>query len=210
MRRTLAIWLLIAEFVLAWVGLGVITSTIPVLDSLGQLALWVGLALAYLAVGGIVMWRAAVAADGGEEPHLDEEPLERFAVVIPYITSAVGVAVAVYTTLVKAHPDAAYRVTYQILGGVAMLESWAVLHSGLARQYYHWWRHEGGLEFPRTERPGYADFVYFSFTLGASFAVSDVQVTSRRMRLRVVVHAAWSFVYNAAVVAMAISLLTGR
>ena len=69
---------------------------------------------------------------------------------------------------------------------------------------------DGGLEFPRCAAPTATDFLYFSFTLGTSFAVSDVNVTAQTMRWHVMVHSVLSFFYNAIVLAVAIGLLTGK
>ena len=44
----------------------------------------------------------------------------------------------------------------------------------------------GGLKFPGEPRPDYWDFVYFSFVIGMTFQVSDVQVTGKRLRRLVV------------------------
>ena len=50
------------------------------------------------------------------------------------------------------------------------------------------------------------DFAYFAFTLGTSFAVSDVEVTDSRMRRSVLGHQILSFFYNAAILTLAINL----
>ena len=47
-------------------------------------------------------------------------------------------------------------------------------------------------------------------TIGTAFSVSDVLVTSTRLRWHVMVHSVVSFFYNAAVVAFALSLIAGR
>jgi uncharacterized membrane protein len=54
------------------------------------------------------------------------------------------------------------------------------------------------------------DFLYFSFTLGTSFAASDVTVTSQAMRWHVMVHSILSFFYNTVVLAVAFGILTGK
>ena len=50
----------------------------------------------------------------------------------------------------------------------------------------------------------------FSFTLGTSFAASDVTVTSRTMRWHVMMHSILSFFYNTVVLAVAFGILTGK
>jgi uncharacterized membrane protein len=77
---------------------------------------------------------------------------------------------------------------------------------GYLRSYSHWtdWR------FPDCPHPALVDFLYFSFTVGVSFAVSDVEVRSRALRWHVMVHSILSFFYNAIVLAVAINIITGR
>ena len=58
--------------------------------------------------------------------------------------------------------------------------------------------------------PTATDFLYFSFSVGTSFAVSDVNVASQAMRWHVMVHSVLSFFYNAVVLAAAIGFLTGK
>ena len=70
--------------------------------------------------------------------------------------------------------------------------------------------HKGGLKFPETPRrgtaPKYWDFIYFSFVIGMTFQVSDVQVTSKSMRRVVVAHGVVSFFYNVAVLALMVNI----
>lgn len=67
----------------------------------------------------------------------------------------------------------------------------------------------GGFEFPGTPEPDYWDFLYFAFTAGMSFAVSDVDVTRGAVRRIVVLHSVLSFVFNIGVLAFSINVLAG-
>ena len=69
--------------------------------------------------------------------------------------------------------------------------------------------HRGGFEFPGTPEPDYWDFLYFSFTAGMSFAASDVNVTSGRVRRVLLVQCLLSFVFNIGVIAFTINALSG-
>ena len=69
--------------------------------------------------------------------------------------------------------------------------------------------HLGGFDFPGTPEPDYWDFLYFSFTAGMSFAASDVNVTSGRVRRVLVVHCLLSFIFNIGVIAFTINALSG-
>ena len=65
-----------------------------------------------------------------------------------------------------------------------------------------------GLDFPGDRpEPDYADFIYFSFTLGVSLQTSDVCITSPGIRRIVTLHCLEAFVFNMGVLALAISVL---
>jgi uncharacterized membrane protein len=66
-----------------------------------------------------------------------------------------------------------------------------------------------GLNFPGEQSPKQSDFAYFAFTVGTSFAVSDVDVTSEAMRRATLGHQILSFFYNTAILATVISMATG-
>ena len=67
--------------------------------------------------------------------------------------------------------------------------------------------HRGGIEFPGTKAPDYADFAYFAFTLGMTFQTSDVQITVPEVRRLVLVHGLVAFAFNIGVIAFTINAL---
>lgn len=103
-----------------------------------------------------------------------------------------------------------------VLGHVALaaatvISSWFLVHTLLAVHYTHLFYSgtEGeGLEFPEEKTPDFLDFAYFSFVIGMTFQVSDVQVTSRPMRRIVLLHSLLSFAFNTVIVAFSINLAT--
>jgi uncharacterized membrane protein len=64
----------------------------------------------------------------------------------------------------------------------------------------------GGLKFPSDPQPDYWDFVYFSFVLGMTFQVSDVQVTRKRVRRLVVAHGIVSFFFSVTIIALMVNI----
>jgi uncharacterized membrane protein len=68
---------------------------------------------------------------------------------------------------------------------------------------------DGGLEFPGGRPPGYADFVYFAFTLGMTFQTSDVGIPEKRIRNVVTFHCLAAFVFNLGILAFTINVLGG-
>jgi len=100
----------------------------------------------------------------------------------------------------------------------SMLFSWAIIHTAFAFHYAHIYYddsdndpkiHAAGLDFPGEKKPDYRDFAYFSFVIGMTFQVSDVQITSRKIRRVALLHGLISFALNTFVVALTINLVAG-
>jgi uncharacterized membrane protein len=104
-------------------------------------------------------------------------------------------------------------VSLAFMAALGVISAWAILHTSYALHYaYLYYRSEespGGLEFPGEQNPKQRDFAYFAFTVGTSFAVSDVNVTDDAMRQAVLGHQLLSFFYNTAILATVISMATG-
>ncbi|NLG54322.1 MAG: DUF1345 domain-containing protein, partial [Rhodococcus sp.] len=66
-----------------------------------------------------------------------------------------------------------------------------------------------GLKFPDNTWPTRLDYLYFAFTIGTTFATSDVEVREVGVRRIVLLHSIISFFYNALVVAVAFQVLQG-
>jgi uncharacterized membrane protein len=108
------------------------------------------------------------------------------------------------------------RVTLAVLTIVC---SWLLTHVMFALHYAHrFYRDDpaapdkdatGGLAFPGTATPHYWDFLYFSFVIGMTCQVSDVQVTSRAMRALVLWHGVLAFAFNTVVLALSINIVAG-
>ena len=97
----------------------------------------------------------------------------------------------------------------------SVLSSWTFINTMFALHYagVYFGRTHGktraGLVFPDTEQPGWIEFVYQAFTIGCTFASSDVNVTSARMRRIVAIQGVVSFFYNTVVLALAINIAAG-
>jgi uncharacterized membrane protein len=103
------------------------------------------------------------------------------------------------------------------LVAVTLLMSWMMTHVTFALRYAHeYYAHdEGGrdidrgLEFPNEPQPDYLDFMYFSMVLGMTFQVSDVQITSRKLRRVAALHGLLSFLFNTVIVALSVNIAAG-
>jgi uncharacterized membrane protein len=100
-----------------------------------------------------------------------------------------------------------------VLAGFGAPLGWLVLHMVMAFHYadLHYFTDpdckDGGadLVFPGPGDPGPWDFLYFSFVIGMTAQVSDVQVTTTAMRRTVLWHGLISFFFNTVFIAMAVN-----
>ncbi len=105
------------------------------------------------------------------------------------------------------------------LAVISVVFSWMLIHTLYSLRYAHIYygdknvtnekEIECGLEFPNENNPDYIDFAYFSFVIGMTCQVSDVQVTSKRMRRLVLLHGLLSFAFNTAILALFINIIAG-
>jgi uncharacterized membrane protein len=99
----------------------------------------------------------------------------------------------------------------------AVTLGWLLVHTTYTFRYAHlyWYDDDGdgtacgGINFPGTPEPSDWDFAYFAFCIGASFAVSDPQVTETRVRREIIAHSIISFAYNSVIIGMVINLFAG-
>ena len=96
--------------------------------------------------------------------------------------------------------------------------SWILVHTIFTFRYAHLFygnddgdvnTHAGGLDFPGDKKPDYLDFAYFSFVLGMTFQVSDVEISSKRIRRLALLHGLISFAFNTFIVALTINEIAG-
>jgi uncharacterized membrane protein len=98
------------------------------------------------------------------------------------------------------------------LGLAAVVLGWLVIHSTFIFRYAHlYYVDEGGsmrrgMLFPGESDPDDYDFAYFSFVLGMTFQVSDVQIVDSGVRRLATVHGLIAFAYNTAILALVINL----
>ncbi|WP_424810390.1 DUF1345 domain-containing protein [Roseococcus sp. YIM B11640] len=85
--------------------------------------------------------------------------------------------------------------------------SWFYVHLLFAQDYAHeYWTNDSGIEFPGGDgTPEFSEFLYFAFTIGMTFQVSDVTTSAPRMRRLVILHGLTAFWFNAAIIASAVN-----
>lgn len=125
----------------------------------------------------------------------------------------VVVAVVLTAVWLELTPGAGPRKAEVGLSVATLALAWIFANSLFTLHYAHVWYLSdtpagAGLDFPANETsPDYWDFTYFSFVLGMTFQVSDVVVTSKRLRRVALGHAMLAFVFNIGIVALTVSLV---
>jgi uncharacterized membrane protein len=101
---------------------------------------------------------------------------------------------------------------------VTIVLSWAMINTIFALHYAHDYYLgasgkeqciQGGIVFPGSRPPAYGDFVYFSFTIGMTFQVSDVQITDPAVRQLAITQGIISFFYATGILALTVNLVAG-
>ncbi|NMN39289.1 DUF1345 domain-containing protein [Pedobacter sp. SG918] len=106
-----------------------------------------------------------------------------------------------------------------IVAILGMFLSWFLVHTTFTMRYAHLYygdkrkekseKRGSGLEFPGNDEPDFIDFAYFSFVLGMTFQVSDVEISSREIRRLSLLHSLIAFIFNTVIVALTINALAG-
>ncbi len=99
-----------------------------------------------------------------------------------------------------------------------IIGSWLLVHTIFTLHYAHLYyqddktlaeRKSTGLDFPNEFEPDYWDFLYYSFVIGMTSQVSDVDITSREIRRWSLIHGILSFFFNTTILAISINIVAG-
>jgi uncharacterized membrane protein len=129
----------------------------------------------------------------------------RWSMLCATLSAALASLGAVVWALAEApSPAPASTVTFGI--GTVLL-SWLSVHVLFALHYAHEDARPGnGIAFPGDDEPDFGEYLYFAFTVGMTFQVSDATTASAAMRRLVLVHALTSFLFNVTIIGAAVNL----
>ena len=176
--------------------------------------------------GGAIVFLTAVwvmmarATPTGMRRRAEIEDEGRYAVLIFSAAAATAILLAIVFELhgIKDLPadQAGFRVA---LAAATILLSWFFMNTMFALHYAHGYygdsdpsseyKRTGGLVFPSTPDPDYWDFLYFSFVVGMTFQVSDVQIEDHNLRRVVLAHGVLAFFFNVVILALTINIVAG-
>jgi uncharacterized membrane protein len=108
--------------------------------------------------------------------------------------------------------NTAIRTGHLILSMLTITSAWFLMHTIFAIHYAHDFylaldqNNEGGLDFPKTPKPTYPDFLYFSYIVGTSAQTADVSVTHSKMRVLNTLHLLLAYGFNTTILAIIINV----
>ena len=180
-------------------------------------ASWDGFALVTI----VVAWLAMARSDPYEARRnaaLQDESRTFLFVLVVFAATISLFAVFILLHSVKNLPPANFAV-HLGLSVVAIAESWFMVHTLFGIRYAHFYyldarklkreNIDGGLIFPDQRAPDYLDFAYFSFIIGMTCQVSDVQISSTSIRRLALIHGLISFAFNTAILAVFVNIIAG-
>jgi uncharacterized membrane protein len=108
------------------------------------------------------------------------------------------------------------RVLGILMTGVTFASSWMVLHTAYALHYAHeYYAHlkqdseTTPLIFSGLRYPAYSDFFHFSVVIGMTCQTADIIIVEPKIRNLVTVHSLLSFIFNATLLGLTMSLVGG-
>lgn len=180
------------------------------------MASWIVFTLTFLILSWIVISKRTVLQIRIKATEDDGSVLFVFFMVL--ISAFAGMLTVLLIIISK---DSAVRESFLFLPSciLGMILSWVMVHTifvfHYAHEYYdNTWdkngnKYVGGLIFPEEDEPDYLDFAYYSFGLGCTFQVADVNITSRKIRRITMFHGLLAFILNTFVIALTINLIAG-
>ena len=147
--------------------------------------------------------------------HADESDTPTW-LILGVVVAVVGVSV--FELFAALNGEGRPAIEEIAVGLVSVILGWFTVHTMAALHYaFEYYQstkgkagkapeHVGGLRFPEDDRPDGLAFLYFSYAIGTSTAVSDVSVTSNPMRKLVMLHSVFSFFFNTLIVAAMVNV----
>lgn len=178
------------------------------------LATWDSFAL----TGILLAWLAIAITPQDHLPkHARIQDLSRLFIFGAVVTAACAALLSVAFVIRTHQAEMRMDVTSHVILGLGTVGlCWTLLHTLYSLHYAHVYYGDSdedrsmdkGLEFPKDPSPDYLDFAYFSFVIGMTCQVSDVQVTSKRMRRLTLLHGVISFAFNTFILALLINTIS--
>jgi len=187
-----------------------IFSPIKSLPLLSLVLCWFGFCVSYITVSWYTFYTMPIEAIAKKA---QQEDGSRLFVSLFIILVTVSCFISVLMIIISSKEKQLSDSFIIVICMLAILASWSLVHTiytfHYARLYYENGSKGNGLEFPGDDKPDYLDFAYFSFVMGCTFQVSDVGISSKKIRRVALFHGLLSFALNTFVVALTINIISG-
>ncbi|MCM3896113.1 MULTISPECIES: DUF1345 domain-containing protein [Gordonia] len=155
-------------------------------------------------------WLALWPMDNAEtETHASREEPTRLGAFVIVLLAAFVSLIGIVEVLTRKDPILLF------IALLSVVASWAAIHTMYATHYARTYYGVSAdtqkadaplIDFHQSESPRYSDFVYVAITVGMSYAISDTDVGSSRLRRTLVFHALLSYFFGTVIVALLINL----
>ena len=163
-----------------------------------------------------IMMARATTADMRRRAQLEDE--RRYVLLALSAVAAVAILLAITSQLQEIRDQTSTATALRLtLAAVTILLAWFFMNTIFALHYAHFFYGDSapagaearGLAFPGRAEPDYWDFLYFSFVIGMTFQVSDVQIENHHLRRLGLAHGVLAFFFNVVVLALTINIIAG-
>ncbi len=200
---------LILSFVTGFVVAGVVRQFLGELREVTHFLLAWDLSVALYLI--LAFWMMAHCSVGEIRRQALIQDEGGFAILVLTIVAAAASVGAVISWLELASREETFAPAGLTFLLITIMLSWAFIHTMFALHYAHEYYGErgkiGGLIFPRDREPDYWDFVYLAFSIGTSTEVSDVEISSKRIRRAATMHGIVAFFFNVTLIALSVGLV---
>ncbi|MEO7524534.1 MAG: DUF1345 domain-containing protein [Ferruginibacter sp.] len=176
--------------------------------------LWDVFALSYIIICWIIFFKKSK-----EEiiKQANKDDGSKLFVLISVLITSFASLFAVMLLMISTDAYNENKLVSLLLAIAGMMLSWVMVHTLFAFHYAHMYYGDydkkknkaPDLSFPGDAEPDYLDFAYFSFVIGMTFQVSDVEIHSTKLRRTVLAHGLLAFALNTFVIALTINLVAG-
>jgi uncharacterized membrane protein len=174
---------------------------------------------AVLVLIGLIMGMMALSNEDHMRRRAARQDLGRWVILLVIIAGSLFsmLALAYIQKSIKAAPSGEPGFYLAMIVATIVL-SWSLVHTVFTLHYAHAYYGPaddeddadgliGGLEFPSDNVPDYWDFMYFSYVIGMTCQVSDVQISGKNLRRLALIHGVVSFFFNTVILALTINIV---
>lgn len=144
-----------------------------------------------------------------------QQDASKWIILLLVVLSLIMCFIAIIIELAHLPDVTGVKAGHIALAIFTIIFAWLFMHTIFAIHYAHDFylavenHQDGGLDFPKTPKPTYPEFLYFSYVIGTSAQTADVSITSRSMRVLNILHILLAYGFNTTILAICINVAAG-